>query len=416
MRRPHRFQTADRSGLVVIFSIALWVLGGHAAPARCDEVPGVVIDHLPASSRLFIGSPSIAILPDGSFVAAHDVFGPASGEFKTGATDVFASADDGRTWRKISRVEGAFWSNLFVHRGALYLMGPMRHHGPLVIRRSTDGGHTWTTPADETSGLLAEGEYHTAPMPMVVHDGRLWRAIEDAAGGGGWPQRYRPLMASAPTDSDLLERRSWTFSNTVSGDVKWLDGAFKGWLEGNAVVGPDGGVVDILRVEAGRLEKAAMVRISADGRRASFDPATGFLDLPGGAAKFAIRRDPASEHEQASPVWWMLSNAIPASVAGTVTSGIVRNSLVLLRSTDLRSWERRAVVLHHPDRVRHGFQYVDWLFDGEDLVVVSRTAFDDASGGAKNFHDANYLTFHRVRDFRSFALPEPAVGQRTPAP
>lgn len=39
-----------------------------------------------------------------------------------------------------------------------------------------------------------------------------------------------------------------------------------------------------------------------------------------------------------------------------------------------------------------------------------------ASTGAKNFHDANYLTFHRVRDFRSLVLSEPAAGPRTPAP
>lgn len=407
---PHgrRRRPAHRTVFVITVSIALWSLGGHASPGRCDEVPGVVIDHLPASSHLFIGSPTIAILPDGTYVAAHDVFGPGSEEFTTGVTDVFGSTDEGRTWRKITRIEGAFWSNLFVHHGNLYLMGPMRHHGPLVIRRSIDGGQTWTTPADETTGLLAEGEFHTAPMPVLEHGGRLWRALEDAAGGGGWPQRYRPLMASATTDSDLLDRRSWTFSNAVPGDSKWLDGVFKGWLEGNAVVGPAGGVVDILRVEAGTLEKAAMVKISADGSRATFDPATGFLDLPGGAAKFSIRRDPASGQAEASPVWWMLSNAIPENVVGTVTSGVVRNSLVLLRSTDLRSWERRAVVLHHPDRVCHAFQYVDWLFDGDDLVVVSRTAFDDESGGAKNFHDANYLTFHRVKNFRSLTMPESA--------
>ncbi|MFH1570345.1 MAG: exo-alpha-sialidase, partial [Gemmatimonadota bacterium] len=39
--------------------------------------------------------------------------------------------------------------------------------------------------------------------------------------------------------------------------------------------------------------------------------------------------------------------------------------------------------------------------DGEDLVVASRTAFDDGLGGAHNQHDANYLTFHRVAGFRA---------------
>ncbi len=48
----------------------------------------------------------------------------------------------------------------------------------------------------------------------------------------------------------------------------------------------------------------------------------------------------------------------------------------------------------------HGFQYVDWKFEGEDLIAVSRTAFDDGLGGAANYHDANFITFHRVCNFR----------------
>lgn len=60
------------------------------------------------------------------------------------------------------------------------------------------------------------------------------------------------------------------------------------------------------------------------------------------------------------------------------------------------SWAR-----HHPDLEKHAFQYVDWQFDGADLVAASRTAFDDGLGGAHNQHDANYMTFHRVRAFRA---------------
>ena len=31
----------------------------------------------------------------------------------------------------------------------------------------------------------------------------------------------------------------------------------------------------------------------------------------------------------------------------------------------------------HPDVKNHGFQYVDWLFEGDDLIAACRTAFDD---------------------------------------
>lgn len=392
-----------------------WLVPGatHAQPVAGSgpsSVPGVVIDHRPAAGRQYVGSPSIAILPDGTYVASHDLFGPASSEWTAAITDVFASDDRGATWRNIARIEGAFWSNLFVHDRKLHLLGPTRHHGPLVIRRSVDGGRTWTTPADARTGLLAEGEYHTAPMPVLLHAGRIWRAVEDAGGGKEWGKRYMAMMLSAPLDADLLDRANWTFSNAIPRDPAWLDGRFTGWLEGNAVATADGRVLDILRVEAGAIERAAVVSVSADGTTASFDPATGFVDLPGAAKKFAIRRDPAAG---ARPVWWMLSNAVPPAFAGTARPASLRNTLVLSRSENLRDWERRSVILHHPDHAKHGFQYVDWLFDGDDLVVVSRTACDDDAGGAHNFHDANFLTFHRVTGFRSRSMADSPLDPAT---
>ena len=64
------------------------------------------------------------------------------------------------------------------------------------------------------------------------------------------------------------------------------------------------------------------------------------------------------------------------------------------------------VLLYHPDTATHGFQYPDWQFDGEDLIAVVRTAFDDETGGAHNAHDANYLTFHRWPRFRSLTIAD----------
>lgn len=383
-------------------------IGSPATPAVA-AVPGVVIDHVPASTQQYVGSPTIAILPDGTYVAAHDFFGPKSAEWTAAITDVFSSGDRGTTWRMISRVEGAFWSNLFVHDAALYLMGTTKHHGPLVIRRSRDGGRTWTSPADAKTGLLADGQYHTAPMPVLAHGGRLWRAVEDASGGTEWGRRYMAMMASVAADADLLDRGNWTFSNAIPRDATWLDRNFTGWLEGNAVATADGRVLDILRVEAGPIEKAAVVSISADGKTAAFDPAQGFIDLPGAATKFAIRRDPQSLAAGEKPVWWMLSNAVPPAFTGKSAWSQTRNTLVLARSEDLRTWEQRSILLHHPERGHHGFQYVDWLFDGDDIVAVSRTAFEDAEGGARNFHDANYLTFHRVKDFRARTMADSYV-------
>lgn len=357
--------------------------------------PGVVIDHSPQSSGKYIGSPSIAALPDGSYVATHDFFGPQAGHRERATSRVFASKDRGKTWTHLTDISGAFWSTVFFHRGALYLIGTTKEYGDAVIRRSTDAGRSWSDPVDATTGVLLSGPYHCAPQPVVLHAGRIWRGMEDTRGGTGWGKHFRAFMMSAPEDADLLKASNWTVSNALARDASWLDGKFGGWLEGNAVVTPSGGIVDILRVDHPEGGRAAVVYVSPDGKEARFDPASGFIDFPGGAKKFTIRYDPKSRR------YWSLTNYVPPKHKGPHAAG-TRNTLALIRSRDLRTWEVRGVVLYHPDREKHGFQYVDWLFEGPDLIAACRTAFDDEEGGAHNAHDANFMTFHRVRNFRKY--------------
>jgi hypothetical protein len=357
-----------------------------------DNVPGVVIDHMPASTGCYLGSPSVAILPNGTYLASRDKFGPAS---SSDTATVFASEDRGVSWREIGDVTSAFWSNLFVHRGEVYLMGANRRFGGIVIRRSSDGGASWSDPESGSTGLLrTDGEYHTAPMPIVEHSGRLWRAFEDMYPRREWAKNFRALVMSIPVDADVLDAGAWTFANPLAGDPSWLGGEFGGWLEGNAVVAPDGQIVDMLRVDFRQhpTEKAALVRLSADGKTATFSPED-FVDFPGGCKKFTVRQDPLTG------LYFSLSNYVPGRFSYYNTER-ARNSLALLSSEDLRSWEVRRMVLQHEDPENHAFQYVDWQFDGPDLIAVSRTAYDDGLGGADNQHNANFITFHRVIDFR----------------
>jgi hypothetical protein len=410
-----------------VFLVSAFILCGlpSAGALTADQAPdtskpasyvqgvsGVVIDHSPASSGLYIGSPSLTVLSNGVYLASHDFFGPKSKEFECPNVAVFESLDRGASWEPAATVPCLFWANLFTHKGAAYLMGTDKHHGRIVLRRSTDGGHTWTTPTDAQTGLLtAEGQFHTAPMPMLEHRGRLWRAFENAGGGTEWGKRYQAGMLSVPMDAaDLLYATNWVFSNFLPRDGSWLEGKFNAWLEGNAVLTPSGDVVDILRVDVPSVpEKAAIVQISRDGRTASFDPATGFIDFPGGAKKFTIRFDPGSAaYWSLASILWSPTNPASANPNPRAKPAGIRNTLALVRSPDLRTWETRAILLHHPDTAKHGFQYVDWLFDGDDLIAACRTAGDDGLGGAHNNHDANFLTFHRWKNFRALVgtLPE----------
>ena len=398
----------------------IWILAGALCcillPASCEDefelpaeavtdlsqVPGTVIWHSAKRTQIYPGSPSICILPDGSYVASCDLnsVNPPYAEFPE--TYVFVSKDKGATWEKTAELVGHFWAQLFVHNGELYSMGTTKSGGEVVIRKSSDGGHTWSEPKDSDTGLLtSENNSHCAPTPVIVHNGRIWRAMEDINGPSGeWGVAFRTYMMSAPADSDLLKASNWTSSNRLPYDSGYLGGDFKGWLEGNAVVTPDGKIVNILRTNylVNSDELASIVNISDDGTSASFDPETGFIDFPGGCKKFSIRKD-------SDNTYWSLANYVPDSYKGGNTER-TRNTVALVSSEDLRTWTVNAIVLHHPDVSYHGFHYIDFQFDGEDIIFTARTAFDDGLGGASSQHDANLFTFHRIENYKDFKTPE----------
>ncbi|MCH5719042.1 sialidase family protein [Niabella hibiscisoli] len=337
--------------------------------------PGVVVCHQPAASEKYIGSPSLTVLPDGSYIAAHDFFGPQSTEWSQAETRIFRSDNKGRSWKLISQIRGAFWSSLFVSGNELYLIGPDRHHGSVMIRRSADRGAHWTHPTNKENGVLLTGEFHCAPVPVIAYKGRLWRPMETAHGPIlQWGKRYGAMVMSAPINADLLKASSWSTSNTLLYDSTYLGGNFGGWLEGNFVVGPAGKLWNILRVDNRRdfNEKAAMVAVSDDGKQLSFDPAKGFVPFEGGSKKFVIRYDSLSNS------YWTLTNSIPQKYRDKYPDrnpASFRNVLVLRRSADLLHWEDVKLVLEHEDVLKHGFQYVDWLIEGDDIIVLSRTSF-----------------------------------------
>jgi hypothetical protein len=79
-----------------------------------------------------------------------------------------------------------------------------------------------------------------------------------------------------------------------------------------------------------------------------------------------------------------------------------RNVLTLTSSPDLIHWQIERDILNYMDNgwpepvEKVGFQYVDWVFDGPDMLALSRTALN----GAYNYHNANALTVHRICHFR----------------
>lgn len=357
-----------------------------------SHVPGQVVAHLPASTGIYLGSPTIARLSDGTYIAAHDQFGAEMEK-----VSIYESKDKGQTWQMISTLRG-FWSGLFVHNKALYLMGVDAKYGNAVIRKSEDGGRTWTSPEDERSGLIrpktVEKGYHTSAVSLVVANGRIWRPYEVAPRNGRWGN-FEAVMFSAPLDADLLKAKSWTTSTRMAVDTTWGK-EYGTWLEGGAVISPKGQVLNILRVNNRLDEYAAIVGVSDDGRNLSFSPEKDFIRFPGGCKRFVIRYDETSKR------YWSLTNWIPEEFKGHNIER-TRNTLALVSSENLKDWKVHSVILQDQNIQKRGFQYVDWLFEGDDMIFLSRTAFFDGESEADSQHNANFITFHRIQGFRQYA-------------
>lgn len=362
-----------------------------------SKVPGVVIDHLPASGKVYLGTPSICILSDGTYIISYGTF-----RSEKRITYISESKDKGNNWEKIAEMEG-FFCGLFIHRGELYLMGADQELN-CTIRKSMDGGHSWTNPKSDTTGLIRlsdfEKGYHTSAVSVIEAKGRIWRPYEVYPKHGKWGD-FEAFVLSAPVDSDLLDARSWRTSTRMSVDTAWGNN-YHCWLEGGAVLSPEGEILNILRVDRRDVETAAIMHVSDDGVSVSFDPEKDFIEFPGGCKRFVIRYDEKSKK------YWSLTNWVPKKFKGHNTER-TRNTLALVSSPDLRNWTVNKVVLQDDNVDKSGFQYVDWLVDGNDIVLASRTAFFDGVEFADNQHNSNFITFHRIKGFRKYAEKEVAV-------
>ena len=126
--------------LPCLFLPAIGCLGcSHEEPGQNPDKeipapPGIVVIHVPKSTETYIGSPSLCILPNGDYIASHDLFGPKANTGKMGTTLVFRSGNKGATWEQIARIGGQYWLNLFPHREDPYLLGTDKGHGNIVVR------------------------------------------------------------------------------------------------------------------------------------------------------------------------------------------------------------------------------------------------------------------------------------------
>ena len=363
--------------------------------ARTGKPVGTVVNYLHprdeayAFSGRYLCSPSMVRHPDGYLLSSMDLF---AGESPQNLTLIFRSDDDGATWHYLTELFPCFWGRLFIHRGEVYMLACSTEYGDLLIGKSPDGGRTFGAPTVLLRGSCKSGEagVHKNPQPPVEYRGRLYGTLE----WGAWAKEYHAAMVmSADVDADLLDPASWHFTPPVKYDPAWpgvAQGPSTGCIEGTLAVAPDGGLYNIMRYDMSKCSpnfgRALAFRVNTDDPDAplQYDHA---VALPGNHAKFTIRRD-----EKTGLYFAIVSRILDASRAGD------RNLLSLMVSRDLVKWDVASDLIDRrdDDPKTTGFQYVDWMIEGDDLIYLCRTAINRPH----SFHDSNYQTFHRLRDFR----------------
>lgn len=358
----------------------------------CADVPGAVVNYLHPEDSVYafsghsLCSPSIMKLPSGALLVSMDIYQNLGGQ---NLTKIFRSEDGGRSFTFVTDLMPCFWGKLFWHREALYMLAVTTEYGNLVIGKSLDEGKNWTPPVTlfTGNGNRFQPGPHKAPTNLLEENGRLWTAIDY----GTWEQGgHSSGVLSIDSNADLMRPENWSLSGFFTYSDK-LPGApdhsCRKTLEGNMVKAPDGTLFNMLRFQCEPdYDKAILLQV--DTRRPEAAPSFyKILDFYGGLSKFWI------EYDAVSGYYISLGNRVT-----NPKSPMQRNVLSLSKSKDLYHWEMVGDILNYAeeDSQKVGVQYPDAVIDGENLLFVSRTSM----AGAANFHDSNYITLHRVPDFR----------------
>jgi len=321
-------------------------------------------------------------------LASMDIYGMSMPQTMT---LVYRSDDNGKTWQYQCELFPCFWGKLFLHRGAVYMLSVNTEYGDLLISKSIDGGKSFCEPViliRGGNGKNNEAGVHKNPQPVVEFEGRLWNTME----WGCWGRGFGVMVMSASVEDDLMNPDSWSFSEPLCYDENW-EGVPKGKSNGNiegSLVPIDGELYNMMRYDMSMLTPnhglMLAYRVNTKNPEAPLEFAKA-IPFMANHAKFTIKYDEISKQ------YYTIANRILDS-----ENSFSRNLQSLFVSENGWDWQLKCDLIdrRNEDREKIGFQYVDFEFDGDDIIYLCRTAMN----GAHTFHDSNYQTFHRIENFR----------------
>ena len=366
-----------------------------------DGTDGVIVNYLHPEddcygfSGQYLCSPCLLRAPNGHLLASMDVF---AGDAPQNLELIFESTDEGKSWHYLCELMPCFWGRMFVHKNKLYMLGISTEYGDLLIGCSDDNGHSFCEPRVLLRGACnsKHAGVHKNPQPVVEFAGRIWNTCE----WGAWALNYHaPMVFSCSVDDDPMEPSSWSLTPPVKYDPTWpgvAEGLSAGNIEGTLAVLPDGKLYNIMRYDMTKCTpsfgRVLAYKVNEKDPDAPLEYSHA-IALPGNHSKFTIRFDPES-----GCYFTIISRIIDPEHTYN------RNLLSLMVSRDCENWSLACDLIDKRDEdpKRVGFQYVDFLMEGDKLLWLCRTAVNHAH----NFHDANYSIFHVIEDFRRFALPK----------
>lgn len=394
----------------------------------------------PDPARLYCYTPGIARLAGGRLVATMDCGGPG---LKRGepAGKVFTSDDGGSSWTQRTGFPFGH-ARPFVAGKSLYVLGQA---GDLMVIRSDDGGSTWSAPTK----LSEKKSWHQSACNVHYANGCVYLVMERRMTGDikTWGVgEMAPVLMRGKLGADLTKRENWTFAselsfrNTIPNiekdpaidffGVPFFPSAYPkgslpaphrnsapiGWLETNVVqfkdpdhiwFDPKGRTFHLwARAHTGGTGYAAVAKVVErdDGSMTTTLETVPsgkkvlFMPCPGGQMRFHVLQD------EVTKLFWLLSSQ--------ATDAMTRADRLDTDRFNLPNNERHRLQLHFSRNMvdwcfaglvamggsqKESRHYASMAFDGDDLVVLSRSG--DAR--AKSAHDGNLITFHRVKNFRS---------------